>query len=97
MLRVTKETKAVLTADTGRVIGFVKDTEPGKASLAVPGDRAILTPAQMRALAAWLNETAAEQEKVIPPREAVRRKDWLTAERAAQRMSSALNNPRAAW
>ncbi|MFE2245228.1 hypothetical protein [Streptomyces lavendulae] len=91
MLRVTKETKATLTADTGRVIGFVKDSEPGKVSLAVPADRAVLNPVQARALAAWLNETAATlerervqaaQNKAMPLRE-----DWLTREREAQRLA----------
>lgn len=58
MMRVTAETKAELQAERGRVVGFVKSNEPGKISLAVPGDRAILTPAQARQLAAWLIEEA---------------------------------------
>ncbi|QBZ73355.1 hypothetical protein SEA_REMUSLOOPIN_41 [Streptomyces phage RemusLoopin] len=65
MLSVTRETKAVLKTKTGeRVVAFTKDSEPGIASLAIPGDRAKLSPREMRELAAWLNETAAEQEKV---------------------------------
>jgi hypothetical protein len=64
MLSVTRETKAVLKTKTGdRVVAFTKDSEPGIASLAIPGDRAKLSPREMRELAAWLNETAAEQEK----------------------------------
>ncbi|QNE79072.1 hypothetical protein F0344_04870 [Streptomyces finlayi] len=53
-MQVTNETKAVLIADKGRVVGFVKSNEPGKISLAVPADRAVMTPAQARQLAAWL-------------------------------------------
>ncbi|MGW0530691.1 hypothetical protein [Streptomyces sp. NPDC003032] len=64
MLNVTRETKAVLKTKTGeRVVAFTKDSEPGIASLAVPHDRAKLSPREMRELAAWLNDTAAEQEK----------------------------------
>ncbi|MGW6313795.1 hypothetical protein [Streptomyces sp. NPDC055099] len=64
MLSVTRETKAVLKTKTGeRVVAFTKDSEPGIASLAVPNDRAKLSPREMRELAAWLNETAAEQDK----------------------------------
>ncbi|MER5894744.1 hypothetical protein [Streptomyces sp. NPDC001876] len=53
-MQVTNETKAVLIAEKGRVIGFVKSEEPGKISIAVPNDRAVMTPAQARQLAAWL-------------------------------------------
>lgn len=81
MLSVTKETKAVLNADHGRVVGLVKDSEPGKISLNVSGPRAVLTPAQARALAAWLTETANEVENTPPTRAAKAREDWLTAER----------------
>ncbi|WP_199809819.1 MULTISPECIES: hypothetical protein [unclassified Streptomyces] len=58
MLRVVNETKATLQTESGRVVGFVKSSEPGKISLAVPGDRAVMTPAQARQLAAWLVEEA---------------------------------------
>ncbi|MGW6602862.1 hypothetical protein [Streptomyces sp. NPDC055036] len=65
MLSVTRETKAVLKTSTGeRVIAFTKDSEPGIASLAIPGDRAKLSPREMRELAQWLDETANEQEEV---------------------------------
>ena len=80
MLRVTTETKAVLnTEGTGRVIGFVKSSEPGKISLAIPADRAVMTPAQARQLAAWLNEEAARSESTT----SAQRTDegWRRAER----------------
>ncbi|MGW3674661.1 hypothetical protein [Streptomyces sp. NPDC005166] len=57
-MNVTTETKAVLLAETGRVVGFVKSNEPGKISIAVPAERAVMTPAQARQLAAWLIEEA---------------------------------------
>lgn len=64
MLRVTNETKAILrTEGTGRVVGFVKSDEPGKISIAVPSDRAVMTPTQARQLAAWLRDEAAKAEK----------------------------------
>jgi hypothetical protein len=58
MLSVTNETKAVLVAEKGRVVGFIKSSEPGKISVAVPGERAVMTPAQARQLAAWLVDEA---------------------------------------
>ncbi|QAX93294.1 hypothetical protein HOV11_gp38 [Streptomyces phage Vash] len=64
MLRVTTETKAELQTEKGRVIGFVKSSEPGKISVAVPNDRAVMTPAQARAFAAWLVEEADKGGKV---------------------------------
>ncbi|QBZ73412.1 hypothetical protein SEA_HEATHER_42 [Streptomyces phage Heather] len=74
MLSVTRETKAVLKTKSGeRVVAFTKDSEPGVASLAVPNDRAKLSPGEMRALAAWLNETAAEQERVTREQDRVTR------------------------
>lgn len=63
MIKVTEEMKAVLDAERGRIVGFVKSDEPRKISLAVPGDRAVMTPAQARALAAWLVEEAAKAER----------------------------------
>lgn len=60
MMNVTRETKAVLTTREGRVVGFVKDSEPGVISLAVPNDRAKMTPAEARELARWLHATADE-------------------------------------
>ncbi|QAX94738.1 hypothetical protein HOV12_gp54 [Streptomyces phage Lilbooboo] len=63
-MRVTNETKAELQAEKGRVVGFVKSSEPGKISIAVPADRAVMTPTQARALAAWLNEEADKGGRV---------------------------------
>ncbi|CAD80138.1 gp15 [Streptomyces phage phiBT1] len=64
-MHITNETKAILhTEGTGRVIGFVKSSEPGKISIAVPNDRAVMIPAQARQLAAWLNEEADRAERV---------------------------------
>jgi hypothetical protein len=77
-MQVTNETKAVLSAEKGRVIGFVKSEEPGKISIAVPNDRAVMTPAQARQLAAWLLE---ESEKV--------RTTETTKARAAREYSAA--------
>lgn len=82
MMRVTNETKAELKAEKGRVVGFIKSTEPGKISLAVPGDRAVMTPHQARQLAAWLNEEAAKSgsETTADRTEA----GWRTAEAKRQ-------------
>lgn len=60
-IRVEKKTTATLTADTGRVLAWTMDKEPQHISIAVPGDRAKLTPAQARELATWLLE---ESERV---------------------------------
>jgi len=57
-MQITNETKAVLNAEQGRVIGFVKSNEPRKISLAIPNDRAVMTPIQARQLASWLTEEA---------------------------------------
>ncbi|MER7688335.1 hypothetical protein [Streptomyces sp. NPDC097610] len=78
MIRVSTETKAELQTERGRVVGFVKSSEPGKISLAVPADRAVMTPAQARQLAAWLNEEAERVERMTP----AQRTDagWRTAE-----------------
>jgi|SRR5712664_476229 len=63
-LKETRETKATLTADAGRVLAWHSDKEPAHISLAVPGDRAKLTASQALELAEWLrkqaNEIAAE-------------------------------------
>lgn len=64
MMTVTREVKATLRAFKGRVIGFTKDSEPGLISLAVPDDRAQLNPTEARALAAWLNDSASEIERI---------------------------------
>jgi hypothetical protein len=59
MLNVTRETKATLTARAGgKVLAWHTDRERGVLSVAVPGDRAKLSPVEARNLAAWLLETA---------------------------------------
>ncbi|WP_328950454.1 hypothetical protein OG778_23785 [Streptomyces sp. NBC_00184] len=82
-LQVTSETKAVLNADQGRVIGFVKSNEPGKISIAVPNDRAVMTPAQARQLAVWLVEEAEKGGKVMTT-DARASTDWRAAEAKRQ-------------
>jgi hypothetical protein len=60
-INVTRETKATVTATNGgRVLAWTNDKEPNLISVAVPGDRAKLTPREARELAAYLNEVAAE-------------------------------------
>jgi hypothetical protein len=91
MLKVTTETKAVMPCDKGRVIGFVKSDEPGKISLAIPADRAVMTPAQARQLAAWLADEAAKAQ----PTTATGLSDWSTAEAKRQaEIQAALNRDR---
>jgi hypothetical protein len=91
MLKVTTETKAVMACDKGRVIGFVKSDEPGKISLAIPADRAVMTPAQARQLAAWLSEEAAK----IHPTTATSLSDWSAQEAKRQAdIEAALNRDR---
>jgi len=75
MIRITRETKAVLNAKHGRVIGFTKSEEPGTISLAVPNDRTILTPTQARELAKWLVQSADETDQRVT------RATWAEAER----------------
>jgi hypothetical protein len=71
-MKITTETKAVLQTESGRVIGFVKSNEPGKISLAVAGDRAVMTPAQAREVAAWLVEEADRGGRVTVAERAAR-------------------------
>lgn len=60
-INVTRETKATVTATNGgRVLAWTNDREPNLISVAVPGDRAKLSPSEARELAAYLNEVAAE-------------------------------------
>ncbi|WP_433858211.1 hypothetical protein [Streptomyces kronopolitis] len=94
MLRVTNETKAELKTETGRVVGFVKSSEPGKISLAVPADRAVMTPAQARALAAWLVEEADKGGRVLTT-DARTAEGWRQAEAKRQaEIRAALNTDR---
>lgn len=88
-INTVREMKSVLTGKAGRVVGFTKSDEPGLASLAVPGARAQLDAAQLRELAEWANETAAEIERpqrtvrrfAVPPYGPFDRGDRLAAER----------------
>ncbi|MEU4950746.1 hypothetical protein [Streptomyces lavendulae] len=64
-MQVTRETKATLTAKNGgRVLAWHSDREPNLLSLAVPGDRVKLTPAEARNFAAWLIDAANSAEIV---------------------------------
>lgn len=74
MLTVTRETKATLTTQAGgKVVGWTNDKESRKVSIAVPGDRAVLTSAEARALAAWLVDAAKEADALTAtPRGAYR-------------------------
>ncbi|WP_274031213.1 hypothetical protein [Streptomyces sp. MMBL 11-1] len=97
-MQVTSETKAVLkTEGTGRVIGFVKSNEPGKISIAVPNDRALMIPAQARQLAAWLVSEAEKAEKVMTT--AARTSEgWRTAEaRRQSEIRAALDRDRVGY
>ncbi|MEG8276373.1 hypothetical protein [Streptomyces sp. AHA2] len=94
MLQVTTETKAAMTCEKGRVVGFVKSNEPGKISLAVPADRAVMTPAQARQLAAWLVEEADK----IRPTTATSLNDWSAQEAKRQAdIRAALNRDRVSF
>lgn len=81
MLKITSETKAVLTAERGRVVGFTKSDEPRMISLAVPAERAVLTPVQARQLAQWLRDVADDADRLSSNGKPA---DWLSAERARQ-------------
>jgi hypothetical protein len=83
-MKITNETKAVLVTEKGRVVGFVKSNEPGKISLAVAGDRAVMTPAQARQLAAWLIEEADRGGRVTEPVAGRSPDNWRTAEARRQ-------------
>ncbi|MFJ4666751.1 hypothetical protein [Kitasatospora purpeofusca] len=64
MFNVTRETKAVLTTQAGgKVVGWYNDRETRHVSIAVPGDRAKLTPVEARNLAAWLIDAAKEADR----------------------------------
>ncbi|MEU8792193.1 hypothetical protein [Streptomyces sp. NPDC048643] len=96
MLSVTNETKAVLQAEKGRIVGFIKSSEPGKISIAVPGERAVMTPAQARQLAAWLVEEA--NTGATATREGRAESGWRTAEARRQtEIRSALHPSRRAF
>ena len=65
MFTVSRETKATLVTQAGgKVVGWHTDKESRHVSIAVPGDRAKLTPVEARNLAAWLIDAAKEAEKI---------------------------------
>lgn len=85
MLRTVTETKAELQAERGRVIAFLKSTEPGKISLAVPADRAVMTKSQAAELGLWLLEQAGQPViPATPVRPGGSPDNWRTAERQRQ-------------
>ncbi|MEV7670974.1 hypothetical protein [Streptomyces sp. NPDC088752] len=63
-INTMRETKATMTAEAGRVLVWHNDKEKGSVSLAVPADRARMTPAQARELGLWLIEAS---ERVSTP------------------------------
>jgi hypothetical protein len=92
-IRVEKKTTATLVCDTGRVLAWTQDKEPAHISLAVPGDRAKLTPVQARELATWLLEeservTQANRPKVAPPRFGMSPNEKAIRERLAGRVQA---------
>lgn len=70
-LNESREVKATLTAASGRVVAWSTDKEPGHISMAIPGDRAKMTPAQAREFATWLltraDEVASAQRVPLRP------------------------------
>jgi hypothetical protein len=78
MFSVQRETKATLAAKNGgRVVAWYNDKETGAVSIAVPGDRAKLTPVEARNLAAWLLEAASTLESPVRTLNDVRRAEGL--------------------
>lgn len=63
-MQTVRETKATMTAEAGRVLVWHNDKEARFVSVAIPGDRAKLTPAQARELGLWLVEAS---ERVTAP------------------------------
>ncbi|GAA0660192.1 hypothetical protein GCM10010193_08900 [Kitasatospora atroaurantiaca] len=85
MFTVSRETKATLVTQAGgKVVGWHNDKEARHVSIAVPGDRAKLTPVEARNLAAWLIDAAREAEKVEGDRSPLRTATLGTAERVAR-------------
>ncbi|MFF2406699.1 hypothetical protein [Streptomyces sp. NPDC058092] len=83
MLKTIREVKAVLTAEVGRVLVWHNDKEARAISVAVPGDRAKLTPSQARELGLWLIEASENVSK--PDRSPLRNASVpLAAERTAR-------------
>ncbi|WP_180931899.1 hypothetical protein [Streptomyces sp. AJS327] len=66
--RQTREVRADISGTTGRVRAWTSEQEPGVISLAVPADRAQITPADARALAQWLEDQADAADRRESPR-----------------------------
>ncbi|MEU3450386.1 hypothetical protein AB0H29_24635 [Streptomyces thermolilacinus] len=79
-INTVRETKATMTADAGRVLVWHNDKEKGSVSMAVPGDRAKMTPAQARELGLWLIEAS---ERVSSPETKTFRSATARATRSA--------------
>lgn len=68
MIKVSTETTARMTTRSGQLIrAWHTDAEPNEISLAVPADRAKMTPAEARELAQWLNAKADSLEPRTAP------------------------------
>ena len=85
MFTVSRETKATLVTQAGgKVIGWHNDKEVRHVSIAVPGDRAKLTPVEARNLAAWLIDAAREVEKTQGSELSAGLRNLGTAERVSR-------------
>lgn len=93
VLNIVKKTEANLSAETGRILGWFTDKEEGFISVAVPGDRAKMTPAQARAFGLWLIE--ASETTVKPTGEAARRREAV--KRLEAELGRATFTPRPRW
>lgn len=69
MFKQTQEIRAEVTGEYGRVRAWTSDKEDGVISIAVPADRATLTPADAKALGEWL----VEQANAVEAAQGVRR------------------------
>ncbi|MFE1959227.1 hypothetical protein [Streptomyces sp. NPDC059479] len=80
-LNTVRETKATLSGVAGRVLVWHNDKETRSISLAVPGDRAKLSPTQARELGLWLIEAS---ETVTKPDRSPLRTAMLRTEHVAR-------------
>jgi hypothetical protein len=81
-IRVEKKATATLTADYGRVLAWTMDKEAAHISIAVPGDRAKMTPVQARELATWLLEESERVTQANRPKAPASRFGVSAAEQA---------------
>jgi hypothetical protein len=84
-ITVATETKATVTGRSGRVLAWHNDREPHTISIAVPGERAVLDPAQVRAFAKWLTEQAdiLDSNRLAPMADRLRDAERQEAQRRA--------------